>query len=327
MNGTSFLTLALGLVFDRLIGDPPWLWVRLPHPVVIFGRVIDFFDRHWNAAGGTPRAAARTKGAIAVALLLMLAASAGLLLRLLLVRLGVLGLAAEAVLVGVLLAQKSLASHVLAVADGLRNDGQTGGRRAVAMIVGRDPETLDESGVIRAAIESLAENAADGVIAPVLWYIVLGLPGIFALKALNTADSMIGHKTPRHLHFGWAAARLDDLANWPAARLSVLIIAAGAFLAAGSSTARRSVCTALRDARLHRSPNSGWPEAAMAGALDLRLAGPRVYAGETVHEPMLNASGQKTAKISDIVRGVSIFYRGCDVMLAAAVLGFLLSFA
>jgi adenosylcobinamide-phosphate synthase len=184
------------------------------------------------------------------------------------------------------------------------------------MIVGRDPNTLDQSGVCRAAIESLSENFADGVVAPVFWYAAAGLPGLLAYKMLNTADSMIGHKNERFIDFGWASARLDDLANWPAARLSAVLIAAASIMQLGVAAGRRSLSAALRDSGLHRSPNSGWPESAMAGALDLQLAGPRVYGGVRVSEPMMHAAGRSEAALADIVSGVSVFYAACSILAA-----------
>lgn len=180
------------------------------------------------------------------------------------------------------------------------------------MIVGRDPEALDEAGVCRAAIESLAENFSDGIVAPALWYALFGLPGLLAYKMLNTADSMIGHLDDRYRDFGRAAAKLDDLANWPAARVSSLLIALGAAVEHGFASFRRALGAALRDSGLHRSPNAGWPEAAMAGALGLALAGPRRYGGETVIEASLNASGRRRASGADIDASLSIYHRACD---------------
>jgi len=216
--------------------------------------------------------------------------------------------------VAVLLAQKSLADHVFAVGEGLRKEGIAGGRKAVSMIVGRDPNLLDRSGICRASIESLAENYSDGVVAPAFYYALFGLPGLLAYKMLNTADSMIGHKTPRYREFGWASARLDDLANWPAARLSALFIALGTWFRRGRPSARKSVSVALRDHGLHRSPNSGWPESAMAGALDIALAGPRVYAGEQVMEPMQNSAGRKNIGPTDIDLAIEVFWAACTVL-------------
>ena len=311
MSHLLLLLAAIGL--DRLVGDPPWLWQRLPHPVVLFGKAIDLFEKPLNRTTFTSEGR-RLNGVLTILLLLALSAAVGLLLSALFRHLGVIGLILEVVVVAVFLAQKSLGDHVQAVADGLQSGGLEGGRAAVAMIVGRDPKTLDEAGVSRAAIESLSENFADGVVAPAFWYVVGGLPGILAYKMLNTADSMIGHKNERFLDFGWASARLDDLANWPAARLSSVFIALSAALHLGLAAGRRSLSAALRDSGLHRSPNSGWPEAAMAGALDLQLAGPRVYGGVRVSEPMMHAGGRGDAGPADIQTGIRVFYTACSAM-------------
>lgn len=317
------LILILALLLDRIIGDPEWLWQRLPHPVVLFGKAISVFDRHFNARH-LPDLTRRRNGVMSIAALLFGAAIAGWLIHGLLGFFGWFGILVEAGLVAIFLAQKSLADHVGEVSNALRSEGLEGGRRAVSRIVGRDPETLDEPGICRAAIESLAENFSDGVVAPALWYAVFGLPGLFAYKMLNTADSMIGHKTEAYIDFGWASARLDDLANWPAARLSILLIAVGAMVKKGMSALGNTIRVAVRDGGLHRSPNSGRPEAAMAGALDIQLAGPRVYAGEVVREPMINGAGRDTATVNDVETGISIFYSACSVLTLLAFLAFLL---
>ncbi|PPJ46516.1 cobalamin biosynthesis protein [Rhizobium sp. KAs_5_22] len=301
------------LVLDRIVGDPPALWARLPHPVVLFGHGIAFFDRRLNRDTLAP-VTRRRNGLVAIVLLLALSVAVGLFLSGLFRAFGVVGFALELLVVAVFLAQKSLGDHVAAVALGLRTDGLEGGRRAVSLIVGRDPQALDEPGVCRAAIESLAENFADGVVAPAFWYALAGLPGILAYKMLNTADSMIGHRSDKYRDFGWASARLDDLANWPAARLSSLLIAAATWALQGAAAARRSLSVTLRDSGLHRSPNSGWPEAAMAGALDIQLTGPRIYGGERVSEPMINGSGRPVASARDIETGVALFYASCSAL-------------
>lgn len=317
MSHLLILLAAIGL--DRIVGDPPWLWQRVPHPVVIFGKGIDLFEKRLNTGAFTPEGR-RLNGVFTILALLALTILVGMLLSMIFHHLGFLGLLLEIIVVAVFLAQKSLGDHVQAVADGLLRNGLEGGRQAVAMIVGRDPKTLDEAGVSRAAIESLSENFADGVVAPVFWYLIAGLPGILAYKMLNTADSMIGHKNERFLQFGWASARLDDLANWPAARLSAGFIAVAALLRLGAGAGRRSLSAALRDSGLHRSPNSGWPEAAMAGALDLQLAGPRVYGGIRVSEPMMHAAGRADAGPQDILSGIRVFYTACSAMAAFVVL-------
>lgn len=308
------LVLFLALILDRIIGDPDWLWRgKLSHPVVLFGKAISLADKRLNRTSLDPETRKRN-GVLALVLLLAASVLAGLAVHCLLKLAGPLGLFIEAVIASVLLAQKSLADHVQAVADGLRRDGLSGGRHAVSMIVGRDPDVLDEPAICRAAIESLAENFSDGVVAPAFWLLLFGLPGLFAYKMLNTADSMIGHKSEKYLHFGWASARTDDGANWLPARFSVLLIAAGALALHGLAAARKAVGTALRDAGLHRSPNSGWPESAMAGALDIQLAGPRIYGGEKVSEPMLNGSGRAGLTSGDINQAVTLFYAACTAL-------------
>ncbi|MGV8936880.1 MAG: adenosylcobinamide-phosphate synthase CbiB [Allorhizobium sp.] len=318
MSAGILAMLVAALVLDRLVGDPPWLWSRLSHPVVVFGAAIRFFDR-WLNRTAFGRNGRRFAGAVTITLLLIASLLAGALLHRIFWHLGLIGAVLEIIVAAIFLAQKSLSDHVLAVAVGLRDDGLAGGRRAVALIVGRDPDVLDQSGICRGAIESLAENFADGVVAPAFWYAVLGLPGILAYKMLNTADSMIGHKNERYLDFGWASARLDDLANWPAARLSSLLVAAGAAWRIGGHAARRALVVTLRDHGLHRSPNAGWPEAAMAGALDIQLAGPRSYGGRQVSESRLNGAGREALSAADIEQAVVVFNAACSALAAVSV--------
>jgi adenosylcobinamide-phosphate synthase len=307
--------LLAALVLDWLVGDPDWLWQRVPHPVVFFGKVVSVLDKALNH-DGDPAATRRRNGAIALVAMLSLALIAGAVIAALLSHLGALGSLLEIVLVAVLLAQKSLADHVRAVADRLRLGGLEGGRKAVSMIVGRNPQTLDRSGVSRAAIESLAENFSDGVVAPAFWYALLGLPGILAYKMLNTADSMIGHRSERHLHFGRWSARADDYANLVPARLSALVISLGAISLDGIAAARAAIGSALRDAGLHRSPNAGWPEAAFAGALGFALGGPRTYREESVQQAWLNGSGRISLDAADIERALVLFSRACFALWA-----------
>jgi adenosylcobinamide-phosphate synthase len=207
-----------------------------------------------------------------------------------------------------MIAQRSLDTHVRAVAVALRDDGLAGGRQAVSMIVGRNPDMLDEAGVARAAIESLAENFSDGVVAPTFWLALAGLPGAAIYKASNTADSMIGHRTPRHEAFGWAAARLDDLLNLPASRLSALFLIMAARLAGGS--AENGWRAVRRDASRHHSPKAGWPEAAMAGALGLKLGGPRVY-GDTPVDDAFMGDGRREATVADIEAALRLYRMAC----------------
>jgi adenosylcobinamide-phosphate synthase len=228
---------------------------------------------------------------------------------------GFLGTVAVVLFASTLLAQQSLASHVGAVAAALEEGGLSAGRAAVGRIVGRDVESLDEAGVARAAVESLAENFADGVVAPVFWMAVAGLPGALAYKAINTADSMIGHRTERHRAFGWAAARCDDLANLPASRLAALLLVGAACVVPGASPGA-AWAAVRRDAGRHRSPNAGWPEAAMAGAFGFALAGQRRYGGVLVEDAEMGLGGRRDLGASDIRRALRLSWTA-DVLLAA----------
>ena len=306
MSG-GFLVLTAAIVLDRFIGDPAWLWKKVPHPVALFGKALELADKSFNRSGDTP-VARRRNGFLSVSTLLFAAALTGWGMHRVLALAGLAGLALEALIVCVFLAQKSLADHVTAVASALRTDGLAGGRRAVSMIVGRDPEQLNEAGVCRASIESLAENSSDGVVAPAFWFAVAGLPGLFAYKMLNTADSMIGHMSERHRDFGRFAAKLDDAANWIPARLTGLLICAAAALTGGAARGGQALTVMMRDARQHRSPNAGWPEAAMAGALGLSLGGPRRYGADFVNEPALNGAGRRDAGTADIFQALRHFW-------------------
>lgn len=226
-----------------------------------------------------------------------------------------LGLLLVAVLGASLPAQKSLEQHVEAVAIALEREGIDGGRKAVSMIVGRDPQALDEPAICRAAIESLAENFSDGIVAPSLWLGLLGLPGGAGYKAINTADSMIGHRSPRHEAFGWASARLDDLVNLPASRLSGGLFVVAAFFVKGASP-KGAIAAIRRDARHHRSPNAGWPEAALAGALGFALAGPRSYGGQMIEARFMGEGGRATLVAGDIRKALRLA-RIADFLLIA----------
>jgi adenosylcobinamide-phosphate synthase len=297
------LVLLLALIIDLAFGDMERVFRLLPHPVVVAGTAIGFFDKRLNRSDRSDRAR-RLRGVITVALLVGAAAALGWAVAGYL-RIVHLGWAIEALLVAVLLAQRSLFEHVAAVARGLQSGGLEAGRQAVAKIVGRDPETLDEHGVARAAIESLFENFSDGVVTPAFWYLLLGLPGIFAFKTASTLDSMIGRRSPKYLKFGWAAARLDDVLNWIPARLSALFICIAA-VALPEARARHGFSVMLKDARKHRSPNAGWPEAAAAGALGLALGGPRSYDGAAAPEPWLG-DGRARATIADIAAALTLY--------------------
>jgi adenosylcobinamide-phosphate synthase len=302
----TLAVLALALGIEAAAGYPDALYRALGHPVTWIGRLIAALERGLNRGSARRR---RVAGCLALAILLLavglpalgltaLAALAGPLPALLL-----LGLACAS-----LPAQRSLHDHVAAVERALRTGGLDAGRRAVSMIVGRDPERLDEAAVCRAAIESLAENFSDGIVAPAFWIGGLGLPGGALYKAVNTADSMIGHRTPRYAAFGWAAARLDDGVNLPAARLAGLLIAGAAALR--GADARGALRAMARDARHHRSPNAGWPEAAMAGALGLRLAGPRVYDGTLIPDAHMG-DGRAETTAADIARALALYRTAC----------------
>ena len=305
-----FYILLIALVLDWYFGEPEFLWSRLPHPIVLFGKAVSFADKRLNRSGDSEDTQYR-KGAFAVVLLLLTSILAAFLTEALIDNLGWLGLGVELFLVFVLLAQKSLADHVDAVSKGLKRDGLEGGRNAVSMIVGRDPGSLDEAGVSRAAIESLAENFSDGVVAPAFWYMVFGLPGIFVYKMINTADSMIAYRNEKYLWFGRVAAQVDDLANWVPARISSVLIAAGAGMLNGVNAFKTSLVTALQDSGLHRSPNAGWPEAAMAGGTNIALGGPRVYPDEIVQQAYLNSSGKSDLSAEDIDISLRVFALSC----------------
>jgi adenosylcobinamide-phosphate synthase len=301
------LLLAAGLALDAWVGDLPAVFARIPHPVVLAGRAVGFFDRKLNREIRS-EASRRVRGIVTVILLVGAAAALGFAVQLL-CRGSLAGAVIEILLIAVLVAQRSLFEHVAEVAQALAGGGIGAGRDAVRHIVGRDPTTLDAHGVARAAIESLAENFSDGVVAPVFWFLVLGLPGLFAYKMANTLDSMIGHRTPHYRAFGWAAARFDDLANLVPSRISGLLIAAAALFARDGRPAR-ALAIMLRDGGKHRSPNAGWPEGAMAGALGLALAGPRRYAEGVVADPWLG-EGTARAMPADIARALGLFKHAC----------------
>jgi adenosylcobinamide-phosphate synthase len=311
-------TLPLGLLaltIEAAIGYPHALLRRIGHPVVWFGAVIDFLDRHLNSERDDPEKR-RRNGVIALLLLLVPV----IFLAALVTRFAgqtLFGLFLLSILAASLPAQRSLASHIRAVADGL-DLGLGAGREAVSHVVGRDVASLDEAGVARAAIESLSENFSDGIVAPVFWIALFGLPGGAVYKAINTADSMIGHRTPRHEAFGWASARLDDVVNWPASRIAAGLIIAAAYITRGAdaNAARRAVA---RDANKHASPNAGWPEAAMAGALGLQLGGRRIYDGVMVDDAFIG-DGRRDADTSDIRRALSL-YRCALILQWLALLG------
>jgi len=304
----------LALLIEIMLGYPDRLVRAIGHPVTWMGALIGALDRGLNRESASA-SGRRTAGVVAVLILVATVGTIAFLLEHSLTRLPF-GSMAAALIASTLLAQRSLHQHVVRVAAALEQADLGAARNAVSHIVGRDTETLDQAGVARAAIESLAENFSDGVVAPALWMALGGLTGAAVYKAINTADSMIGYRTPRHAAFGLAAARLDDLVNLPASRLSALLIIAAACLTEGAAPAGawRAV---RRDAGRHRSPNAGYPEAAMAGALGLMLAGPRSYGGSMVDDAMMG-DGRRAADASDIRRALRL-YRHADLILIALI--------
>lgn len=289
------------------ISWPDWLHKRIGHPVVWFGTLVSTFEHALNRDGWSHSARYIT-GMISAFVLAFMVAAIAIGVSLVLPNTWW-GIAIEALIASTLLASRSLHAHVTAVARPLAGGDLVGARQAVSMIVGRDPGQLDDSGIARASLESLAENASDGVIAPLFWGALFGLPGLAAYKAINTLDSMIGHKNDRYAAFGGFAARLDDVANLIPARLTGTLIAtaSGRIAALG---------TMLRDARHHRSPNAGWPEAAMAGGLGVRLSGPRAYGSHLNNEPWLN-EGARDPVATDIAAGLAVYRRALAVAALA----------
>ena len=308
MLTASLLLAAAALVCEALFGYPQALYRAIGHPVSWIGALIRALDSALNREGASFRAR-KLAGCWALGLLLAIAGGVALALQWALT--GWLGFALLVLLAASLPAQRSLHEHVAAVAQALEAQGLEGGRRAVSMIVGRNVSVLDEAGVARAAIESLAENFSDGVVAPLFWMALGGLPGGVLYKAANTADSMIGHRTKRHEAFGWAAARFDDLINLPASRLTALLILIAASFSPGLS-ARRGLEALWRDAGRHNSPNAGWPEAAMAGSLGLKLAGPRVYGTELTDDAFMG-DGRAEATAGDIRIALQLYRRALMV--------------
>lgn len=291
------------LAIEAAVGWPAWLYARIGHPVGAIARMIGACERGWNRHGLPQRAL----GVATIVLVVGATAAAAWLAERGMRALG-LGWAGAAVLAWPALAQRSLYAHVRPVALALARGDLAAARAAVAMIVGRDTATLDAAGVARAAIESLAESFCDGVAAPLFWLLVGGVPGVWAYKAINTADSLIGHREPRWRRFGWAAARIDDLANFVPARIgAVLLCVAG----------RGGWRVMWRDAGRHASPNAGWTEAAMAGALDLRLAGPVAYDGATADKPWIG-SGNAAPDADDIRRALVLYLRACVLLWIGA---------
>ena len=312
ISGSGLFIVVAALAFDALIGDPDWLWRRPGHPVAWIGALIGVLDRKLNREDRSQQQR-KTAGIAGTAVMVVLSAAVGVLVQTTVQQLPM-GNLAVALIASIFIAQRSLYQHVARVRSAFAEGGLAGARKAVAMIVGRDPEQLDQAGICRAAIESCAENFSDGVVAPVFWLALLGLPGLIAYKTINTADSMIGHRSERYESFGWAAARLDDLVNLVPARLSAVLLASAAPIAGGAiSTSLRVV---RRDASKHRSPNAGWPESAMAGALGVALAGPRRYATHMVDDPFLNDEATSQVVPDDIGRALDLYAAACVIEAA-----------
>lgn len=298
-----FLMVLLALLLDFFLGEPEKIWNRYPHPATLMGRLVNWLDEMLN--NGSAR---RIKGFVAVAVLLVVALLIGILFETLnnYAYIGIVVNVLEVIIAAVLIAHKSLIDHVRDVAAALQS-GLPQGRNAVSMIVGRDTGAMNETDVSRAAIESAAENFSDGVVAPVFWFVILGLPGILIYKIINTADSMIGYQNEEYAEFGFAAAKLDDLLNWLPARITAVLICFAHF-------DRTALDVVFEDADLHRSPNAGWPEAAMAGVLDVSLAGPRSYGGEMSDDLFVNSRGKRDLKSIDILDAVRALNRSWYAM-------------
>jgi adenosylcobinamide-phosphate synthase len=304
--------MAVAMTVDAVLGWPGALFARIGHPVTWLGRLIGALDTRGNRSSDT-LAIRRAAGVAAALIVIMVSAGIGWIVQTAMPSdwRGVLLLG---VLAWPFVALRSLHDHVVAVRDPLQARDVEAARKCVSMIVGRDPAQLDEAGIARAAIESLAENASDGVVAPLFWGALFGLPGIAGYKAINTLDSMIGHRNEHYAAFGWAAARIDDVANFIPARLT------GLLFALTGPAPRDALHCMVKDARHHRSPNAGWPEAAMAGALGVRLCGPRSYDGEPADEPWLNGAARDPAA-ADISRALEIYVRA--MLTVVAILAFL----
>ncbi|MEO6607804.1 MAG: adenosylcobinamide-phosphate synthase CbiB [Aestuariivirga sp.] len=310
-----FSMLALALVVETFVGYPPFLQNLIGHPVQWMGALISYLDEGFNDEGATD-SERRMAGVLALVIIVLIPAVAAGLVAWVLSKIPG-GYVLNVLFATTLLAQKSLRDHVTTVASTLPRSLPEA-RAEVAKIVGRDVANLDQSGVAKAALETLAENTADGIVAPAFWYALLGLPGIVAYKAINTADSMIGHKSEKYLAFGWASARTDDVVNWIPARWTGLLFAAAARLNSRSA-AKAALKSMWRDAGKHRSPNAGWPEAAMAGALGLKFGGPRNYHGEVLELPVMG-DGRDRLVAPDISAGLQLYEYSLVLLLAVAII-------
>jgi len=295
--------LLIVLLVEALVGYPEIFYRRIRHPVVWIGRLIAELERRWNV--GNP-GARRLAGCGLLLVLMSIAGAAGWAIE----RMAsgnLFGIIVMLLIATTAFAQRSLREHVIAVLRPLQAGDLTAARAAVARIVGRDTQELDAEGVSTAAIESLAESFCDGVVAPAFWFLVAGLPGLFICKAINTADSMVGHMDDRYRAFGWASARADDLVNLVPARIAALLICL-----AGSGGVR----VTLRDAHKHASPNAGWPEAAMAGVLARQLGGPVSYDGELTPRPTFGDGARPD--VASLRSALRVYWRACIALWLAA---------
>ena len=303
---SPFAILGLALAIDMVMGEPAVLWSRLPHPVVLFGKAISALETRFNqrSLSGKRR---RQLGILAITLWLLAAMLIGYGAQIALSYLpALLAVSLEILIIAILLAGRSLYDHIMAVAQALQTGDLAKARWAVSMIVGRDTSEMSEDDIARAAIETGAENLSDGVIAPALWYLIGGLPLLLAYKMINTADSMVGYKSSRYYAFGWGAAMVDDIVNFLPARLSAYLII---LIASFKGRAGPAHLCVRRDAEKHASPNAGYPEAAMAGALDIRLGGPRRYRGKLLDLPAFHETGKQTANADDIIEATTLLWR------------------
>ena len=318
----NLLVLILAIIVDAVAGDPRWLYSRIPHPIVVIGHQIELLDRFFNRTHYLP-VTRKLLGVISVLIIISSAWLIGWLIAWSYNQVSF-GVVLQALIVSIFLAQNSLYQHVKSVAKACKADDLIDARSQISHIVGRDPNSLDQRAIGRAAIESLSENFSDGVVAPIFWYVVGGLPALIAYKALNTSDSMIGYLTDKYADFGWCAARFDDAANFIPARLSAFIITIAAFIIP-SATGNRAFTTAIRDAKKHRSKNAGWPEAAMAGALGIKIAGPRNYDGILVEDAWMG-DGIANVDASHIFMALRIYCVACILNVFWLILFYSLNF-
>jgi adenosylcobinamide-phosphate synthase len=301
-----FLTLSVAIILDAIAGEPKIIWEKFSHPVVLMGNIINWFERNYNQGINKTR-----NGIFTIITLVIFSMSVGGFIHFLPYT-----WILEVVIVAILLAYKSLVDHISIVSDASKSSLEES-RLMVSKIVGRDVNVLNESGVSRSALESAAENLSDGFVAPIFWYLLLGLPGILAYKMINTADSMIAHKNEKFMEFGWATAKLDDIVNFIPARVTAILI-----LISGLQIKKINIVH--RDANRHRSPNAGWPETAMAVVLEVALAGPRSYNGQQGEDPFINAEGEHNLSSDHIDNGIKILQKTWLVTLILVILGVIL---